>query len=164
MTFGLDLVEPCGHFAVRTDQVGGARNAHVLLAIHGFFLPRSVGGAHLRCLTGGGLVREQRERKLEFLDELHMARGAVWAHAKDFDTCLAQLRPTVSEGACFHSAAGRVILWIKVQHHGSTLKFGKRSKRAGLVGSGESGSLTTRIQEGHGKKCTRQVCFRPAQI
>ena len=164
MTFGLHLVEPCGHFAVRTDQVGGARNAHVLLAIHGFFLPRSIGGAQLRRLAGGGLVREQGERQLVLLDEFHMARGAVWAHAEDFNTCLAQLRPTVSEGACFHGATGRVVLWIEVHDDGSTLEFGKRSERAGLVGSGESGSLTARIQEGHGKKCTRQVCFRPAQI
>ncbi len=164
MAFGLDLVKACGHFAVWTNQVGGPRNAHVFLAVHGFFLPRSIGGAHLRCLAGGGLVREQGKRQLVFLDEFHMARGTVWAHAEDFDTCLAQLRPTVSEGACFHGATGRVILWIEVQHHGSTLKFGKRSERAGLVGSGERGSLAARIQEGHGGKCTRQVCFRPAQI
>ena len=58
MAFGLDLVKACGHFAVRTDQVGGACNAHVLLAVHGFFLPRSVGGAQLRSLAGGGLVGE----------------------------------------------------------------------------------------------------------
>lgn len=93
-----------------------------------------------------------------------MARSAVWAHAEDLDTCLAQLRPPVTEGARFHGATGRVILWIKVQHNGSTLEFGKRSERAGLVGSGERGSLAARIQEGHGGKCTRHVCFRPAQI
>ena len=58
MAFGLDLVEACGHFAVRTNQVGGARNAHVFLAVHGFFLPRSIGGAQLRRLAGGGLVSE----------------------------------------------------------------------------------------------------------
>ena len=163
MAFGLHLVEPCGHFAVGANQVGGACNAHVFFAIHGFFLPGSVGRAQLRCLAGGGLVREQCERKLELLDELHMARGAVWADAEDFDTCLTQLRPAVTEGACFHGATGRVILWIEVQHNGSTLEFGKGSERASLVGRGESGSLTARIQEGHGKKCTRQVCFRPAQ-
>ena len=58
MTFGLDLVKACRHFAIGTNQVGGPRNTHVFLAVHGFFLPRSIGSAQLRRLAGGGLVGE----------------------------------------------------------------------------------------------------------
>ena len=164
MAFGLHLVEACGHFAVRTNQVGGARNAHVLLPVHGFFLPRSVCSAQFRRLTCSGLVGQQRERKFEFLDELHMARSAVWADAEHLNTCLAQLRPPVTEGARLHGASGRVILWIEVQHHGSVLEFGKSSECAGLIGSGKRGCLAAWIDEWHGGKCTRHVCFRRARI
>lgn len=156
MTFGLYLIEARRHFAIRANQVGGTSHTHVFLPVHGFLLPCSVGRTHLGRLASGGFIRKKGKRQLEFLDELHMARGAVWADTEYLNASLSELCPAIADGACLHRTARRVILWIEVKDYYATFALGKRAQSSCLIGSGERGCLTAWIHEWHDDQCTRR--------
>src|SRR3954452_9291503 len=74
----LDLAPGSPDHAFAVDQEGRAFDAHVLLAVHAFFLPDLVflGDA-------GGLVGGEGEGQLVFLLELVVTGDAVLGHADD---------------------------------------------------------------------------------
>jgi len=90
------------------------------------------------------LVGEERERKLELLAELLVARGSVRTHTPDVRTALVDDVVPVAELACLCGAAGRVVLWIEVEDRPSAFLLGQAVDLPCLIGEGDLGSDVTR--------------------
>src|SRR5262245_20109347 len=107
-----DLVPALRDLAFGVDQVGDARDAHVLAAVHALLLPRAV-------LVGHGviLIRQQREVQLVLHRKLCLARRVEYAHADDRCLDLREVRQRVAEITRLRRTSRRVVLRVEVEHH-----------------------------------------------
>lgn len=92
------------------DQEGRAFDAHIFPAIHAFFNPDAVSLARLSFLVG-----YQREIQVIFLLEFIVLLDAVFRQAEDKGVPGAEFFQMIPESAGFLCAAGRVVLWIKIE-------------------------------------------------
>ena len=86
MAGNLDLAPAFGNFADLVDQKGRALDAHVGLAVHGFFDPNAIGGRRLFVF-----VRQQLQRKVMFCDEFLVAGSTVRRDADDRGSSLFEI-------------------------------------------------------------------------
>ncbi len=108
-----DLGEYFLHGAVGGDDDGGADDAHVGLAVHGFFAPGAPGFQD--DVFGIG---EEHEGQAVFGAELAVGRGFVRAYADD-DGALGQEEVVgVAEATGFLGAARSVVLGIEIDNDG----------------------------------------------
>jgi hypothetical protein len=126
--------------ALAVDQKGAALDAHIFPAIHALLDPGAVGLADLALLVGG-------ERKIErvlFL-ELVVLFDRVPRDADDLGLDLGEIGQRVAEGAGLGRAARRVVLWIKVEHHGLALEIVQGDLAPAVRGKGEAGRLVADV-------------------
>ena len=102
--------EDFGDVACGIDEEGGAFDAHVFFAVHGFFCPDVVG-------EGGGVVGvgEEGEGEVEFGLEFEVGGDGVGGDAEDDGAGFLEVGEGVAEVAGFGGAAWGVVFGVEVE-------------------------------------------------
>src|ERR1039458_3811563 len=82
-------------------------------------------------------IHQQRERKVKFLAELLVLRGALRIHAENRDPAALRFAPTIAKLAQLFGAARRIVTGIENQHDIVASQCGKPDHVAALVGQRE---------------------------
>ena len=143
MALGTDLGEYFLYGAVGCDDDGGADDAHVRLAVHGFFAPGAPGFQD--SMVGVG---EEGERQAVLGAEFAVRAGLVRADAYDDGAPGQEEVVGVAETAGFLGAAGGVVLGVEIHDDGLAAKRRQGYGLAGVVLEAEIGCRGSFSQHG----------------
>jgi hypothetical protein len=146
----LHVVPAFDDLAVRTDEEGGAGDAHELPPVKRLLLPDPVRFGDV--VVGVG---EQRELEPVLLGEPGLARGVEDRHAEHRRLGLAEFWEMVPEVARLLGTAGRVVLRIEVQDQWLPRVVLEAVNRARLILERERRGLVAGIGGRHG------LCIMP---
>ncbi len=112
MGFGIDLADNVRDDAFFVDQEGSPYGAHVLLAIHGFFLPEIV---QLHDLLVG--ISQQGKIKTVLINKLPVGLLVVYADADDLVAGSLKGREIFIEVTGLRRTTRSIVFGVEIQHH-----------------------------------------------
>src|ERR1700752_2333039 len=122
MVFGLlDRRPVLDYITLGSDHYRGANRALDLLTVHHFLAEGAVFFHH----RGRG-IRQQRKRELVLAGKPVMRFDAVFAHSEHHRAGLLEGGVSVAKAAGLLGTTWRVVLWIKIEHHGFGLVLVER--------------------------------------
>src|ERR1043165_3388980 len=127
--------------SVRPDQESQAMRPEVFPSHEHFLSPNSVGLHDLLVLVG-----QQGEGEFEFPGKLVVGLHGIDADAENDRALFFELGVEIAERARLLGTAGRVILRIKIEHHGLALEVGQRNRPSAVGGCREGRSFVSFLE------------------